>query len=66
MTKRWRKKMVTNDIELKRKHLIKTAMQYGLNSIETIECSQELDIMLLQEIKWSNEQNKIIKEKQNN
>lgn len=58
--------MVINEIELKRKHLIKTAMQYGLNSIETIECSQELDFLLLQEIKWSNEKNKIINEKQNN
>jgi hypothetical protein len=46
--------MVANEIELKRKTLIKTAKQFGLNAIETIQCSQELDILLLQEIKWSN------------
>ena len=47
--------MMINNIELKRQDLIKTAMQYGLNSIETLECSQELDTLLLKEIKWSNE-----------
>lgn len=54
--------MVTNEIELKRKHLIKTAMQYGLNASETIECSQELDILILQEIKWSTKHDKIMEE----
>ncbi|MBO1511680.1 aspartyl-phosphate phosphatase Spo0E family protein [Metabacillus bambusae] len=53
--------MVINEIELKRKALIKTALQYGLNSNKTIECSQELDILLLQEIKWCKD---ITKEKQ--
>jgi hypothetical protein len=47
--------MMINNIELKRQDLIKKAMQYGLNSIETLECSQELDTLLLKEIKWSNE-----------
>lgn len=54
--------MSINNIELKRQNLIKTALRYGLNSVETIECSQELDTLLLQEIKWSNEKN-IMKEK---
>lgn len=58
--------MVANEIELKRKHLIKTAKQFGLNAIETIKCSQELDILLLQEIKWSNENNAMRKKTQVN
>jgi hypothetical protein len=57
--------MMINNIELKRQSLIKTAMQYGLNSIETIECSQELDNLLLQEIKWSNEM-KVVNDKKSN
>lgn len=57
--------MMINNIELKRQSLIKTAIQYGLNSIETIECSQELDTLLLQEIKWSSEK-KIVNEKNSN
>ncbi|MBZ5751397.1 MULTISPECIES: aspartyl-phosphate phosphatase Spo0E family protein [Metabacillus] len=57
--------MIINNIELKRQDLIKTAMQYGMNSVETIECSQELDTLLLQEIKWSNEK-KIVNEKKSN
>jgi len=57
--------MMINKIELKRQSLIKTAMQYGLNSIETIECSQELDTLLLQEIKWSNEM-KVVNDKKSN
>lgn len=57
--------MIINNIELKRQNLIQTAMQYGLNSVKTIECSQELDTLLLQEIKWSNEK-KIVTEKKNN
>ncbi|MDQ0224210.1 aspartyl-phosphate phosphatase Spo0E family protein [Metabacillus niabensis] len=46
--------MFTNSIELKRKSLLKTALQYGINSSETITCSQELDILLLNEIKLRN------------
>jgi exonuclease III len=55
--------MVSNEIEMKRKNLINKAMEHGLNAIETIECSQELDILLLQEIKWHNEHYLINKEK---
>ncbi|MGM0874556.1 MAG: aspartyl-phosphate phosphatase Spo0E family protein [Bacillota bacterium] len=58
--------MVANEIELKRKHLIKTAKQFGLNSIETIQCSQELDTLLLQEIKWSNKNNEMERKTQAN
>ncbi len=46
--------MFTKSIELKRKSLLKTALQYGINSNETITCSQELDILLLNEIKLRN------------
>ena len=51
--------MIINNIELKRQNLIKTVMRHGLNSIETIECSQELDTLLLQEIKSNNEKKNI-------
>ncbi|MFD2216303.1 aspartyl-phosphate phosphatase Spo0E family protein [Metabacillus endolithicus] len=46
--------MFTNEIEIKRKNLIKTAKKYGINSDQTIQCSQELDMLLLQEILGSN------------
>lgn len=36
------------DIESKRKEMIKAAKEYGLNSDKTIQCSQELDHMLNQ------------------
>jgi Spo0E like sporulation regulatory protein len=48
------KNMFTNEIEIKRKHLIKTAKKYGINSDQTIQCSQELDMLILQEILGSN------------
>ncbi|WP_273125707.1 aspartyl-phosphate phosphatase Spo0E family protein [Metabacillus sp. HB246100] len=44
-----------NEIEQKRKHLIKTAKIHGMNSHETIQCSQELDVLLLQQIKKTND-----------
>ncbi|HZH60204.1 MAG TPA: aspartyl-phosphate phosphatase Spo0E family protein [Metabacillus sp.] len=48
--------MLDNEIEFKRQGLIKTALQYGINSNITIQCSQELDLILLQEIKELNKQ----------
>ncbi|QGQ44609.1 aspartyl-phosphate phosphatase Spo0E family protein [Metabacillus sediminilitoris] len=54
--------MVSNEIELMRKNLINMAMKHGVNAIETIECSQKLDILLLKEIKWNNEHYFIKKE----
>jgi hypothetical protein len=56
------RKMVSNEIELMRKNLINMAMKHGVNAIETIECSQKLDILLLKEIKWNNEHYFIKKE----
>ncbi|KZZ84569.1 MULTISPECIES: aspartyl-phosphate phosphatase Spo0E family protein [Bacillaceae] len=43
--------MAFNEIESKRKTLIDLAQKYGLNSDVTLKCSQELDHLLLQEIK---------------
>ncbi|MGD6817714.1 aspartyl-phosphate phosphatase Spo0E family protein [Metabacillus sp. 84] len=40
-----------NEIESKRKSLIDLALKHGLNSDVTLKCSQELDHLLLQEIK---------------
>lgn len=54
--------MIINDIELKRKDLIQTALQFGLNSIETIERSQELDTLLYQEIKYLCDKNVLTRE----
>ncbi|MCD7034903.1 aspartyl-phosphate phosphatase Spo0E family protein [Metabacillus sp. GX 13764] len=42
---------MVNEIEAKRKDLIDTARLYGLNAKATIACSQELDELLLKEIK---------------
>lgn len=48
--------MPLNEIELKRQQLIKTALHYGINSPKTIQCSQELDLLLLEELKELNKQ----------
>ncbi len=48
--------MPLNEIELKRQQLIKTALHNGINSTKTIQCSQELDLLLLEEIKELNKQ----------
>ena len=48
--------MLVNEIELKRQKLIKTALHYGINSAKTIQCSEELDLLLLKEIKELNRQ----------
>lgn len=48
--------MPVNEIERKRQQLIKTALHYGINSTKTIQCSQELDLLLLQEIKGLNKE----------
>lgn len=48
------KKMFVDEIEVKRKLLIKTAKKYGINANETIQCSQELDLLLLKEIIGTN------------
>lgn len=53
--------ILLTEIELKRKHLINTAKQFGFHAEETIQCSQELDTLLLQQIKLDNR--KHIKEK---
>ncbi|AZB44787.1 aspartyl-phosphate phosphatase Spo0E family protein [Bacillus sp. FJAT-42376] len=43
--------MLFNEIESKRKNLIDLAQKHGINSDATLKCSQELDHLLLQEIK---------------
>ncbi|MTH53316.1 Spo0E family sporulation regulatory protein-aspartic acid phosphatase [Bacillus mangrovi] len=40
-----------SEIESKRKNLIDLAQKHGLNADITLKCSQELDTLLLQEIK---------------
>ncbi|WP_264191575.1 aspartyl-phosphate phosphatase Spo0E family protein [Metabacillus litoralis] len=50
--------MIVNEIELKRKTLLTMAKRYGLTSVETIRCSQELDVLLLQQIKKINTEKK--------
>lgn len=42
---------MVNEIEAKRKNLIETARLYGMNDAATIQCSQELDELLLQQMK---------------
>ncbi|MBM7604138.1 hypothetical protein JOC75_002111 [Metabacillus crassostreae] len=46
--------MIVNEIEQKRKTLLRMAKRYGLNSKETVRCSQELDVLLLKQIKKIN------------
>ncbi|WP_369690786.1 aspartyl-phosphate phosphatase Spo0E family protein [Metabacillus fastidiosus] len=53
--------ILLTEIELKRKHLISTAKRFGLNAAETIQCSQELDTLILQQLKLTN--HKTTKEK---
>ncbi|MFY4774283.1 aspartyl-phosphate phosphatase Spo0E family protein [Metabacillus sp. RGM 3146] len=42
---------MVNEIEAKRKSLIETARLYGMNDAATIQCSQELDELLLEQMK---------------
>ncbi|WLR42910.1 aspartyl-phosphate phosphatase Spo0E family protein [Bacillus carboniphilus] len=45
--------MKNHEIEAKRQRLIEIAKKYGINARETIQCSQELDRLLIRQIKQS-------------
>lgn len=47
--------MSTNKIEHLRLKLIETAEKYGMNSRKTLECSQELDSLLIKEMLFQKE-----------
>lgn len=43
--------MALNEIENYRQKLFETAKDYGMNSSETVRCSQELDLLIIEQIK---------------
>lgn len=47
LEKRINLKKLNKQIEIKRVEMIKIAKEKGFNSKETIDCSQELDVLLL-------------------
>ncbi|WP_243385777.1 aspartyl-phosphate phosphatase Spo0E family protein [Bacillus kexueae] len=47
--------MSINRIETLRLKLIETAEKYGMNSVKTIQCSQELDTLLIEEMRLKRE-----------
>lgn len=47
--------MSIKHIETLRLKLIETAKKYGMNSMKTIQCSQELDTLLIEEMRMKRE-----------
>lgn len=47
--------MSIKQIETLRLKLIETAEKYGMNSLKTIQCSQELDMLLIKEMRLKRE-----------
>lgn len=43
--------MALNEIENHRQKLFEAAKDYGMNSSETVRCSQELDLLIIEQIK---------------
>ncbi|UAL53256.1 MULTISPECIES: aspartyl-phosphate phosphatase Spo0E family protein [Metabacillus] len=43
--------MALNEIENYRQKLFEAAKDYGMNSSETVRCSQELDLLIIEQIK---------------
>jgi stage 0 sporulation regulatory protein len=49
--------MIEMDIELKRKKMIDLALKHGYTAKETVQCSQELDMLLNLYMKLANSSN---------
>ncbi|WP_191562367.1 aspartyl-phosphate phosphatase Spo0E family protein [Metabacillus idriensis] len=43
--------MALNEIDIHRQMLLDAAKEHGLNSSETVRCSQELDALILKQMK---------------
>ncbi|MFC0275007.1 aspartyl-phosphate phosphatase Spo0E family protein [Metabacillus herbersteinensis] len=58
--------MVSNEIEYKRKNLIQVAKEHGINAEITLKCSQELDMLLLKQIRESIKKTDLLKKSKYN
>lgn len=65
-SERWRRPMVSNEIEYKRKDLIQVAKKHGINADITLKCSQELDMLLLKQIRESIKKTDLLKKRKHN